>query len=155
MPILFSLFLADFWPSLSGQGQVGAQLCPHKDCELRHPYLTASTAAPFFNPEEDEVQDTGFAAKHFFLEEWKNNKFCHSCKPVNVLLPLPILTSNSSLLCSVFCSQTWVDVFLFSYMHGCELSHVLSVCIGNPHQFVLGFMKLPNSAHIRIKMVYI
>jgi hypothetical protein len=71
MPILFSLFLADFWPSLSGQGQVGAQLCPHEDCELRHPYLTASTAAPFFNPEEDEVQDTGFAAKHFFLEECK------------------------------------------------------------------------------------
>jgi hypothetical protein len=67
MPILFSLFLADFRPCLSGQeGQAGAQLCPHKDCELRHPYITASTATPFFISEEDEVQATGFPVKHFF-----------------------------------------------------------------------------------------
>jgi hypothetical protein len=45
---LFSLLLADLWPSLPGQeGQAGAQLCPHEDCELRGPYLTASRATPF------------------------------------------------------------------------------------------------------------
>jgi hypothetical protein len=55
---LFSLLLADLWPSLPGQeGQASAQLCPHEDCELRRPYLTASRAT-FFNPEEDEVQAT-------------------------------------------------------------------------------------------------